>query len=214
MSGSSKNTIEDTPERRMLAKVGAEQWNYAQETLAPLQNQYMAEVDQLDSAERKQYITGFANTGMQNAMGSVGSSAVTGATANGLDVGSGRVNGLMTDGYIDAAAASGDVAARALAEQDRQKVIGLQNVVAMGSGQQTQAVAGLSDISELSSSAARDSAQNAFNRRAANLQALGQIAGMGTSYYMNQPGPTTASQMRLQDGGGQMVNNGNDWDNF
>lgn len=213
MSGKGDNTIKDTPERRHLAQVGAEQWNYAQQTLAPLQDQYMAHVDTLDSAERKSYIEGQTNIGMQNALGSVTDNLVTTASAHGLDLGSGKTKGLMLDSFIDTAEIGGDTSARALFEQDRQKAVGLQNVVAIGSGQEARSMAGLADISEMSSNRARNDAVTAFNRRSANLQTLGSLAGAGTAYYMNNQ-PVSATQMRMQDGGGAMVNNGNNWNDF
>lgn len=186
MSGGGGDTnIKDTPEQRELAAVGAEQWNYAQQVLGPMQDLYINQVHNLDSADRQQYITGQTNLGMQDAMGEASGQMVTTASANGLDLGSGRVKSALSGGAMDAAIIGGDTSARALMEQDKQKVRGLQNVVAMGSGQQTQAIAGLSDITDLSAQTARSDAVNAFNRRSANLQTLGSLTGAGTAYYMN-----------------------------
>lgn len=213
--GSPDTTIKDTPEQKALAKVAAEEWNYAQEVLAPLQDLYMEQVDDFNSEDRKDYVTGKANLGAQNAIGQGSSELVTNATANGLDLGSGKFKSALSDSVTDTAAIGGEVASRGLMDIEKGKAQGLQNVAAIGAGQETQAVAGLSDISSLSAQTARSDAYNAFNRNSANLQTLGTIAGAGANYYMNStPSVTTATQMRSTDGGGAMVNNGNDWDNF
>lgn len=214
-SGGGDTEIKDTPEQKALAEVGAEEWNYAQETLAPLQDMYMEQVDSLDSQERKDYISGNANIGMQNAIGHAGTELVSAGTANGLDLNSGKFKTALSDSMTETAAIGGDTAARGLIEQDKQKVMGLQNVVAIGSGQETQAIAGMADIADLSAQKAGNDAYNAFNRRSANLQTVGRIVGAGTSYYMNNQGaPVKASQMRMQDGGGAIANNGNNWEDF
>ena len=51
----------------MLRKLAAEKWNFAQNNLAPLEeNQYMANVEDMDSEGRMSYIRGRAN---QSSMG-------------------------------------------------------------------------------------------------------------------------------------------------
>lgn len=213
--GSPDTTIKDTPEQKALAKVAAEEWNYAQEVLAPLQDLYMEQVDDFTSQDRKDYVTGKSNLGAQNAIGQGSSELVTNATANGLDMSSGKFKSALSDSVTDTAAIGGEVASRGLMDLEKGKAQGLQNVVAIGAGQETQAIAGLSDISSLSAQTARSDAYNAFNRNSANLQTLGTVAGAGANYYMNSMQPaTTATQMMTQDGGGAMVDNGNDWGNF
>ena len=50
--GDSDNTVKDTPEQRYAAQVAAEKWNFAQSNLAPLEDQYMANVEDMDSDAR------------------------------------------------------------------------------------------------------------------------------------------------------------------
>lgn len=195
--GSPDTTIKDTPEQKALAKVAAEEWNYAQEVLAPLQDLYMEQVDDFNSEDRKDYVTGKANLGAQNAIGQGSSELVTNATANGLDLGSGKFKSALSDSVTDTAVIGGEVASRGLMDIEKGKAQGLQNVAAIGAGQETQAVAGLSDISSLSAQTARSDAYNAFNRNSANLQTLGTIAGAGANYYMNSTPPAIGSNQDL-----------------
>lgn len=194
MSGGGDTEIKDTPEQKALAKVAAEEWNYAQEVLAPLQDLYMKQVDEFNSQERKDFVTGRANIGAQNAIGQGSSELVTNATANGLDLGSGKFKSALSESVTDTASIGGEVASRGLMDIERGKVNGLQNVVAIGAGQETQAISGMTDIAALSAQTARSDAYNAFNRNSANLQTLGTIAGAGANYYMNST-PSAADNM-------------------
>lgn len=196
--GGGDNDIEDTPEQKYLAQVAAEKWNFAQDKLAPLQNEYMQQVEQMDSPGRKAYIMGRANQATQAAIGHGSEQLGKQAQAAGIDPSSGKFKGLMADAAADAASAGGETAARALAEQDNQKALGLQNVLAMGSGQDTRALAGLTDMSSLSSQQARADAFNAFNDRTANLNTLGTVAGAGTRHYMQNAGPEIDLQGRAE----------------
>lgn len=186
MSGKGDNKIKDTPEQKMLAQVGAEQWNFSQETLGPLQDLYISQVDDANSEARQQFVSGAANIGAQNAAGAAVPQMAATAQANGLNLQSSTFKGGLADTYLATATSGGDTAARGLHELQSSQVQGLQNVAAMGSGQEMQAVAGLGDVASMSAQNARSNAMNAFSRRSANLQTLGSLAGAGTSHYMSQ----------------------------
>ena len=184
--GSSDNKVEDTPQMKYLAQTAAEGWNFSQENLAPLQRAYEDKVESMDDQGRKDYVAGKANLGQQSAMTDAVSSVTAGASSRGIDLNSGRVKGGLTDIAIGSAESGGNVAAQGLFEQDSQYIGGLQSLVDIGNGEQTQAVAGLSDVAGLAQSNARGDAVNSFNRRSANLQTLGTLAGAGLSYGLNQ----------------------------
>ena len=214
MSGGGDNEIKDTQQQKDLAYVAAQGWNFSQEELAPLQQMYMDKVDATADPSRKEFISGRANLGQQSATGEAVSQITTGAASKGLDLNSGKFKSGLTDIATGAGSSGGQVASQGKFEQDSQYIKGMQSIVDIGSGQQAQAVAGLSDMASVAGANARSDATNTFNRRSANLQTLGTLAGAGARYGMQQSAPTTAAGLRLQDGGGAMVNNGNDWNNF
>ncbi len=85
-------------------------------------------------------------------------------------------------------------------EQENQQVQGLQNIVAMGQGDAGQAQAGLSTVASYAQSDARSEAVQSFNRRSANLQLLGQVAGAGTRYGLDQMGGGGSAGLGLDTG--------------
>lgn len=182
------NTIKDTPEQRYAAQVAAEKWNFAQSTLAPLEDQYMANVNDMDSEGRMGYIRGRANQASMGGM-SQGLKQVDAQLGQaGINPNSGRWTGTQTDLAEQSAQQGGETMGRAQFQQRAEKTKGMQNIVAMGAGEATQAQAGLSDIASASARDARGDATNSFNRRSANLQLLGAAAGAATSYGMNAYG--------------------------
>lgn len=196
--GGGDNKQKDTPEQRELAAVAAEKWNFAQEHLAPLENEYMQSVEQMDSPQNMSYIRGRTMQGQTQAQS--GAQAQLGQRMGqaGINPNSGRFQGGQHGLAMDMAQAGGENLGRAQFEQDNQKILGLQNITAIGQGQAGQAQAGMSRLAQESNRNAISGAQNAFNRRSANLQLLGTVAGAGARYGMQNlsaPAPTTGYQM-------------------
>jgi len=189
--GGGDNDIKDTPEQRYLAQVAAEKWNYAQEKLAPLENQYMEHVDNMDSEGNMSYIRGRTMQAQTQAQSQAQGDLSRGLGRAGINPNSGRFQGDQTGLSLDIAKAGGENLGRAQFEQDNQKVMGLQNITAIGQGQSGRAQAGLSRMAQESSSDAISDTQKAFNRRSANLQLIGTVAGAGTRYGMQGNAPST-----------------------
>lgn len=184
--GEADNTIEDTPEQRYAAKVAAEKWNFAQEKLAPLENEYMARVGELDSAGRMSYLRGVTSQSSQAQLSQGLQGVSTQLNEAGINPNSGRYSGTLTDLTQESALQGGETMGRAQFQQASEKIKGMQNIVAIGSGQSGQAQAGLSDIASQSAADARQESSNSFNRRSANLQLLGGIAGAATNFGLSK----------------------------
>ncbi len=185
--GGGDTTVKDTPEQRQLAQVAAEKWNFAQEKLAPLENAYMESVGDMTSDANMSYIAGRTLQSQQQAVSEASDQAGLQLSQAGIDPSSGRAQSAMSGIALGGASAGGETLGRAQFEQENQQVRGLQNIVAIGQGQAGQAQQGLSSIASQSAADAQQAAANRFNRRSANLQLLGQVAGAGTANYLNQP---------------------------
>lgn len=196
--GKSDNTIKDTPEQRHAAQVAAEKWNFAQSTLAPLEDQYMANVEDMDSEGRMSYIRGRSSqsstAGLYQGLQQVGSQL----GQAGVNPNSGRWQGTQADLAEQSAQQGGETMGRAQFQQRSEKIKGMQNIVAMGAGEATQAQAGLSDIASASAREARSDTTNSLNRRSANLQLLGAAAGAAANYGMNTYGRSSVPAGQAQ----------------
>lgn len=185
VDGGSSNKVEDTPEQRALAQVAAEKWNYAQQNLAPLEDDYMDSVAGMTSDSKMGYIRGQANQGQMQALGQTTQQGSQALTQAGIDPSSGRYGAAMSGLALDAAKAGGETAGRGQFSQESEQLTGMQNVLAMGQGESTQAQSGLSGVASQAAADARSDAFNSFNRNSANLQLLGTAAGFGASSYMS-----------------------------
>jgi hypothetical protein len=183
--GGGDNSVKDTPEQRELAAVAAEKWNFAQEKLAPLENAYMESVGDMTSDANMKYIAGRTMQSQQQATDEASQQVGAQLEQAGINPASGRAQAAMSGISLGGANAGGETLGRAQFEQENQQIQGLQNIVAIGQGESGQAQAGLSGIAAQSAQDARQSAGTQFNRRSANLQLLGQVAGAGTANYMN-----------------------------
>ncbi|NWO10149.1 hypothetical protein HLV40_07030 [Chromohalobacter salexigens] len=197
--GGSDNEIEDTPEQRQLAAVAAEKWNFAQEELAPLEDAYMESVGDMTDDGKMSYIRGRTMQAQQQSASELSDQAGQELQQGGIDPSSGRYQGAMTGLSLDTAEAGGETLGRAQFEQESQQVQGLQNIVAIGQGQSGQAQAGLAGLADQSAADARQSSANQFNRRSANLQLLGQVAGAGTAYGLDNWGGSGQQGLNLYD---------------
>lgn len=200
--GGGSNTVKDTPEQRELAAVAAEKWNFAQERLAPLEDAYMEQVGQMTGPSKMSYIRGRTMQAQQQATSEMTGMAGRQLQQGGIDPSSGRYQGAMSGLALDAAHSGGETLGRAQFEQESQQIQGMQNIVAIGQGQAGQAQAGLAGLADQSAADARQSAVTSFNRRSANLQLLGQVAGAGASYGLGGMGGGQPTDMYAEMGVG------------
>lgn len=112
--------------------------------------------------------------------------------ASGVDPSSGKFTATLSSLATDQALAQGDTVNRAQVNEQDKYVVGKQDVVAVGAGQKAEGLAGMEDTARLSLQNATNDAYADFNRRSANAQAVGTLAGVGASMYMNQTQPNTA----------------------
>jgi hypothetical protein len=140
----------------------------------------------MDSESNMSYIRGRTMQAQTQAQGEVQGQLEDGLGKAGVNPNSGRFQGDVSGLGLDLAESGGENLGRAQFEQDNQKVMGMQNVTAIGQGQSGRAQAGLSGLAQQSSYDAIGDAKNAYNRRSANLQLVGNIAGAGTRYGMEK----------------------------
>ena len=194
----SDNTIHDTPEQRYAAQVAAEKWNFAQSTLAPLENEYMDRVEDMTSGDRMSYLRGRSNLNQQSqlseGLGQIGQQM----GLAGLDPSSGRFTSTQADLAGGMAQVGGEQAGRSQFEQQTQQIRGLQNITAIGTGQAGQAQVGLGRIADQSAVDARSDAVTSFNRKSANLQLLGALGGAASNFGLNTYKTNQANNQTVQ----------------
>jgi hypothetical protein len=183
--GGGSNEVKETPEEKELAKIAGERWERYQDVFVPLENQYMAEVDDMGTQQAMDEVTGQAVTNVMQ-----------GAEVPAVDPNRGQPGIGAALGRARAGAAT--KAATGLRGQHLQ---GMQGIVQMGQGQSASAMQGLGDVASQAASEAQGEAFRDFNRRQSWLNLGGQVAGAGMAYGMNGGGQSQGQMLSSQNKG-------------
>ena len=188
MGGGGDNKIEETEEQRELQKIAAEQWNDYQINMIPLENEYIKDVFNLRSPEMMEKARAFTMSSMSPEYQQLDNEATAVLNERGFDPSS--------QGYIERSKSLSEAQARGIGggltrtnmEQQDRAYRGLENVMKMGSGQQGEALTGLTEIADLSGRYAQESAAKGFNKATGRRELAGSVAGMGFGSAMDNQG--------------------------
>lgn len=196
--GGSSNKVEETAAEKAASKVAVEQWNLYESELKQYEDIFMQRVDNFNSESNMADAKASVDLNYNKQFGEARQQTADKMLASGVDPSSGKFKGTLSDLATDQALSQGDSINRAQVNEQDKYVVGQQDVVAIGMGQKAEGLAGMDSTASLSASKAINDAQVAFNRRSANQQFAGTIAGMGVA-AMNTPSTntlTTYEQMK------------------
>jgi hypothetical protein len=200
MSGGGGGKIDETEAEKAQAEVALQRWGDYQDIFKPFENQYMQEVDQMNSAATMDRASNLALNPIAKTFAQEGANIQRGMNASGVNPNSGKA---MTskDMVADAqASAEVDATSRTTSTQQDNYVGGLQNISAMGQGQATNAIMGMGDVASRSQSYAVDSARDAMADQNNLRSGIGAIVGAGASYGTGTIKPKPKPD-QLDDGG-------------
>lgn len=178
-------SVKETQEEKAAAEIATKKWGYYQENFRPIEDRFMKDVDNMNSEGAKDFATGAAASAVTANFDNTRKQADGGLRRAGINPNSGAYKSTMHEIGQAEAGASSDSKVRALNSVEDNYVTGLSNVSAIGRGQSTQAQDGLHDLAAGAQQKASQSAYDSFNRRSANLDAAGSLAG--AALYMSKP---------------------------
>ncbi|WP_052478876.1 hypothetical protein [Vibrio jasicida] len=166
MSGDSSTDIKDSALNKEMAKIAKERWEHYNETIIPAQNRWMEDLANQNAEKYHQRAAGDANIASQRATGL--------QQAQMLEQGG---NTARLAAATEAAArqqqsTTADATSRMQATQQQSYLGGLQNILAVGQGQESKALT-------TGSTAANYANQYAMNQAANQDNTLGELVGMG-----------------------------------
>lgn len=182
--GGGTDAPEETQYSKELAAIAEKEWNKYQTQYVPVEDQYMASVEKMGEEQTYKDIAGDVATGYQKSFGEAAQEQSKQLSAAGVDPSSGKAR--AASGSLADAQASQTADATSKAQHNvTQAYTGeMSNILAMGKGQETQAIAGLQDIS---SAANRKAAQDAVTK-AGEASIPAAVAGAAGAYIANDPG--------------------------
>jgi hypothetical protein len=177
-------SVKESQQEKAAAEVALKKWNYYQETYRPIEDQFMKNVDSMNSDGAKDFATGTAASAVTANFDNTRKQAGGSLRSAGINPNSGAYKSTMNEIEQAEAGASSDAKVRALNSVEDNYVTGLSNVSAIGRGQSTQAQHGLHDLAVGAQQKATQSAVDSFNRSSDNLNAAGSLAG--AALYMGK----------------------------
>ncbi|OBU29318.1 hypothetical protein C0Z01_00485 [Photobacterium kishitanii] len=192
MGGGGNNKVEETTAQKSAAEVANRQWEIYQNDLKGFEDNFIQRVDNYNSSQNMDKTKQDTGLAYAKSFSDSRSAANKQLTASGIDPSSSKYQQVMSEMSSEQAIEQADTVNRAqTAEQDKH-MAGLQDVTAIGMGQKSESLAGMGDVATSSLRKATFDAQNAFNRRAANNQLIGTVAGAGVSAGLREVGPMSS----------------------
>jgi hypothetical protein len=184
MGSGGDTSIPETEDEKVSAEIGLERQEYYQNTFVPMENDYITEVQGRNDQSEHVQLSGDVSTEFKSNFSDVASANHNALSAEGIDPSSGMAKGVHQRTAIDQGASGSDATNRAQVELQDSYVGGLQQVVAMGEGQSTEAQQGLQDIANTSAQVATEKAN--LNRYESNGNK--SLAAFGTGVVAESVG--------------------------
>lgn len=188
MGGGGSTEVKETSAEQAQAAVANEQWNYYQNNLKQYEDLFMDKVDNLNDESNYTSVAGDAATQTSSAFGQARNEAATTMASQGIDPTSGKYQSTMKDLTEKQASSQLDTVTRAQNSQADKYTAGLSDVVAIGNGQEADALSGYSSLASSSASKAASDAESAFNSHSALTNGLGTAAGLYAKYGLKDTG--------------------------
>lgn len=182
--GKGPKKVEETEYQKELAKIAAEEWNRYQDVYVPVENAYIEQVKKMGDESNYDTVAGDVHNSFTSAFDQQRDNADRQLKAAGVDPSSGKAASTQNDLINTQMGAESQAVSAGQADTTRRYVGNLSNVVAMGKGQETQAVAGLQDIAAASGRRANQAAINKANQ----VSIPGALAGAAAAGLSSKEG--------------------------
>ena len=191
--GGSEDEQKAAPEEMEMTRIAEEKWARFEETGKPMASEYVRMATGYDVDEDGGL--SIVENGMLDSNGSVrtdtaqATAAVEKAYAPGaarVNPNSGQYHGGLNTLQADKLQSSAESAAGTMLGQQNRYLKGLENVTAMGRGEETTAIQGLSGLAANANQKAQTDAQRSFNDTAANRYLVGNVAGTAAGAYLGK----------------------------
>jgi hypothetical protein len=183
--GGDDTSIEETEDEKMLAQIGVEKFRDYKRLYTDVENEFFDSVDDLNSEETMQRGANAASVNVSEAYSDANSAMKDSMAKSGINPNeSGFKQAVMDSASREKSARITNPAKTQQALQD-QHLTGKQAIVAMGQGQEADAINGFATIANESANEASSQAIRDFDDYQSNLSTIATGAGMAAGAYNN-----------------------------
>ncbi|MFS1522775.1 hypothetical protein ACL7TT_01470 [Microbulbifer sp. 2304DJ12-6] len=177
--------VKETADEKAFADVVAQKWNHYQQKYSGLEQGYMDRVDAQDSKAAMDFAEGSANQHSRAKFSEAKEDLQGNLASAGINPNSGKFKAATNSMAVAEGQSTGETVTRAGNSQKDEYVTGVQNIVNMGQGKSAAATAGLGGLADAAADKAGSDAAEAFNESAMTQQMVGNVAGVATSYGLD-----------------------------
>ena len=181
MGGDPDTTVEDTPERKELAKISADKYRYFEEDLMPVRDVWIDDMLAANDEYNQRTLANKVSVSNANVFGSQQNQAQKALNSSGFNPSSGAYKGGLEELAEAQGGMDADVTSRAMSTQQDNYVHGLSSVIALGEKKSAEAVDGLNSVAGQAQQSAQDKATNRAQDKAMVANAAGGLAGFAYS---------------------------------
>jgi hypothetical protein len=174
--------VEETEDQRALAQVAAERWQRYQSVFVPAENKYIEESLNYDNEGRQAQVQGQAAASAQEGSSAATDENLASLSKVGITPDSGAFQEAIGDNAVASGAIQTDLVTKTGQALQDSKVNRMKNVVAIGNGQASETVAGMSDIAQSSAAQASERGDRRYAEDSSREGAAGAVAGAGARY--------------------------------
>lgn len=179
-------SIKETDQQKALAAVSLERWGDYLANYRPFENSYMEDVDRMNTDSQYNQAATLSALPVESVFSGAAIDTASAMASSGINPNSGLFKAELDKIDRKKREVKTDNMNQAQVSQQNSYLGGLQNIVAMGQGQSTEATQGMMDIASLSSQKAYNAANIGLQNQNANREVLGAGVGAATRYGLQQ----------------------------
>jgi hypothetical protein len=181
--GPTKYTPKNHPEEKELAKIAEEQWQEYKLRYIPIENEWMQRVEGLNDPGAHESARGMAASEFAQANPDAVQRMQAGMGAGDMV----RRSQAMPE-FTKSANNLAQIKNRASLGVTDRYVRGMESVIGIGQGEQTEGLQGLTDLAEQAVQGRIDNTKNRFERKQGKLDSMGSLAGGVSAYGLAKVG--------------------------
>lgn len=186
MGGGGSTEVKETANEQAQADVAQGMWNLYQQKLAPYEDMFIRGVEKLDSPGAYTKAAGDTSLSYASQFSNARDGTEDSLTSAGIIPNSGKFGTAQNSMTQQQTFAQNDAVNRSQSSNADQYIGGLQDALAIGSGQEAGNMQALDSLADASNQSAISDARAAQTKSLGNMNAIGSLAGAGTAVGVNK----------------------------
>ncbi|MFN2124065.1 MAG: hypothetical protein ACK2UP_11245 [Candidatus Promineifilaceae bacterium] len=200
LGGGGTPQVKETPQERELANLGRQQQAQYERDYPQVEQMYFDYTDKMKSPEMQKSVADNTQAGVNSSFSNARRSSERSLSASGYNPNEGAFKTAIGGVARDQAVSGGDSVNRTQQSLQDSYLLGQNNIVAAGQGQEAKAIAGYSSLADAAHQKAANDAAISFDNHQSRVSTAATALGAGSNAYYNynKPPPQTVTSSTPQ----------------